>query len=202
MKYIIYKTTNIINSKFYIGYHESEILEDSYLGSGKLLKKAISKYGKQNFKKEILYVFPTKEEALLKELELVSEDFVKSDKNYNLKVGGEGGWDHINERLKSDPDYKKEFYKNHGHVIKILYKEGKLIGWSGNFKQNNFKGKNHSDKSRKLISENNGNKISDETIKERIKDYNKIEKSWGWISSLSKKWGISHTQVKRFIKNI
>lgn len=202
MKHIIYKTENLINGKIYIGYHASENIEDSYIGSGKLLKKAISKYGLENFKKEILYVFPSREEALLKEAELVSLNFVKSNDNYNLKAGGEGGWDHINERLKNDPDYKKEFYKNHGDIIKELYKEGKLIGWSGNSKQNNFEGKTHSLKSRKLISENNGNKIPDDIIKERINDYNKIEKSWGWISALSKKWGISHTQVKRFIKQI
>jgi hypothetical protein len=202
MKHIIYKTENLINGKIYIGYHASENIDDSYIGSGKLLKKAIAKYGLENFKKEILYVFPSREEALLKETELVSIDFVKSNDNYNLKVGGEGGWDHINERLKNDIDYKKEFYKNHGHIIKNLYKEGKLIGWSGNFKHNNFKGKSHSEKSRKLISENNGNKIPANIIKERIEDYNKIEKTWGWISILSAKWGISHTQVKRFIDNI
>lgn len=50
----IYKTTNMINNKFYIG--QSINLSSSYLGSGKILKLAILKYGKKKFKKEIIEV--------------------------------------------------------------------------------------------------------------------------------------------------
>ena len=49
---IIYKTTNLINGKIYVGSDISNI--PSYLGSGKILKCAIKKYGKDNFQKEIL----------------------------------------------------------------------------------------------------------------------------------------------------
>jgi group I intron endonuclease len=50
---IIYKTTNLINNKIYIGqsYKDNDF---SYLGSGKTLIKALKKYGKSNFKKEII----------------------------------------------------------------------------------------------------------------------------------------------------
>jgi group I intron endonuclease len=50
---IIYKTTNLINGKIYVGQHFTSA-DDGYLGSGLVIKKAISKYGKQNFKREIL----------------------------------------------------------------------------------------------------------------------------------------------------
>jgi len=87
----IYKTINLINGKFYIGKHQTCDPFDNYLGSGKQLKQAIKKYGRKNFKKEILFDFETEEEMNQKEKEIITEDFVNSDDNYNLGIGGEGG---------------------------------------------------------------------------------------------------------------
>lgn len=92
MKYYIYKTTNLINGKIYIGFHASENIEkDNYLGSGKILKWAVEKHGAQNFKREILFEFDTQDDALEKERELVNEEFVKRDDTYNICLGGAGG---------------------------------------------------------------------------------------------------------------
>lgn len=90
MQYLIYKTTNIINGKVYIGLHETEDVQDGYLGSGIFLKKAIRKYGAENFKKEILFVFDNKEDMIAKEKELVNEEFVKRQDTYNMSMGGFG----------------------------------------------------------------------------------------------------------------
>lgn len=52
--YIVYRTTNHVNEKFYIGSHQTKKINDGYLGSGKYLKKAIKKYGRKNFTRDIL----------------------------------------------------------------------------------------------------------------------------------------------------
>lgn len=88
MYHTIYKTTNLVNGKFYYGVHSTENLNDGYLGSGNKLKNAIKKYGKNNFKKEIIAVFDDRKEALLKEKEIVNELLVYSEICYNLTEGG------------------------------------------------------------------------------------------------------------------
>jgi hypothetical protein len=91
MNYLIYKTTNLLNNKYYIGCHQTDNLNDGYLGSGKHLKYAIKKYGKNNFKFEIMYSLSSKEEMFELERNIVNEDFINNPLTYNLKIGGSGG---------------------------------------------------------------------------------------------------------------
>lgn len=86
-----YKTTNLINSKVYYGVHKTDNLDDGYLGSGKLLKQAIKKYGKENFKKEILEFYSSFEEALKAEEALITPEMLLDEMCYNVKLGGRGG---------------------------------------------------------------------------------------------------------------
>lgn len=89
--YLIYQTTNLINGKMYIGKHITTNINDSYLGSGVYLNRAIKKYGKENFKKEILFIFDNELEMNEKEKELVNESIVNNSQYYNIMLGGEGG---------------------------------------------------------------------------------------------------------------
>lgn len=91
IKYTVYKTTNQINGKYYIGCHKTINVDDDYLGSGHLLKDAVTKYGIENFTKEILFVFDNSEEMYNKEKELVTESLVIDNMCYNLCTGGYGG---------------------------------------------------------------------------------------------------------------
>lgn len=86
----VYKITNLITGKWYIGKHNGT--NPNYMGSGILLKRAIKKHGVTNFKKEILEVCSTIEELNLREAQLISEyNAVSSNQSYNMVAGGEGG---------------------------------------------------------------------------------------------------------------
>ena len=50
----IYITTNILNNKQYVGSHCTDNIDDGYIGSGRLFLKAVRKYGKENFSREVL----------------------------------------------------------------------------------------------------------------------------------------------------
>lgn len=154
MYYTIYKILDNINGKYYIGKHQTENLEDGYMGSGKLITRAIKKYGVENFTKEILFIFNSEQEMNDKEKELVTEKLVSDKKCYNVGIGGEGG-----------PHFKGK--KHSEETIAIIRKT------SHNYTL--------SDKSRKMISENSkkrhaygenigmwGKKHSEET-KEKIR---------------------------------
>lgn len=92
MYYIVYRTTNLVNNKFYIGIHRQKNIEfDGYYGSGLLLIRAIEKYGIENFKRETLHECESWQECRMLEKEIVNEDLCKDEMCYNISVGGTGG---------------------------------------------------------------------------------------------------------------
>lgn len=93
--YTIYKTTNIVNGRYYIGAHKTDNVNDSYLGSGLAIKRAIKYYGRQSFVKNIIAVVETEREMYDIERQLV-ERHIEDPLCYNLMKGGVGGFAHIN----------------------------------------------------------------------------------------------------------
>lgn len=92
MKYfIIYKITNNVNGKLYVGKHETNKIDDSYFGSGVVLKQAINKYGTNNFKKEILEYCDNKENLNEREVYWIKELNTICPNGYNINKGGKGG---------------------------------------------------------------------------------------------------------------
>lgn len=91
--FILYKTTNVINRKIYVGVHKQKsdfkpYEFDGYLGSGKLLQLAIKKYGKENFIRETIDTFASREDAENAEKHLVNKNFLQEDNVYNVTEGG------------------------------------------------------------------------------------------------------------------
>lgn len=168
MYYTIYKITNLINKKYYYGMHKTNNINDNYFGSGIFLKRAILKYGIDNFKKEILHIFDSYEEMVKREIELVTEEVVKDKQCYNLTVGGYGGnritdknhhtWspEHANKISKlahmkaaKDEKFAKIWAKNNSKAKILEYKTGKREGAY----LPSFKGIKHSNKTKDLMSE-------------------------------------------------
>ena len=83
-----YKITNNLNNHFYYGVHSTDNLDDGYMGSGVRLHYAYKKYGIENFSKEILKFFDTREQANQYEAEIVTEELVKDNNCYNVILGG------------------------------------------------------------------------------------------------------------------
>lgn len=103
MKYIVYKTTNLVNNYIYIGVHHTndQLAFDYYLGNGIDIRKpssyekaktkfqqAVKEFGISNFKRETLAVFDTAEEAYELEEMLVNEEFLSRKDVYNMILGG------------------------------------------------------------------------------------------------------------------
>ena len=124
-------TKNIINNKKYIGQDSNNNPE--YLGSGFLLKKAISKYGKESFEKIILEKCNSKEELdCLEKFWINKYNAVKNDEFYNIASGGDGGnlGPLVNEKRKRSlighSVSKKTRYKiSKAHIGKTLSEETK-----------------------------------------------------------------------------
>lgn len=125
--HIVYKITNLINGKYYVGKHSTDDVNDSYMGSGKGIEFAIKKYGIENFKKEILFDFDTEEEALCKEKEIVNAEFVKNPMTYNNAQGGRGylsGSNYTYKTTAPSPE-KSQNYLGKKQIRKIERKPSK-----------------------------------------------------------------------------
>lgn len=160
MKYTVYKITNIINHKIYIGVHKTTNLDDGYMGSGNLIRAAVDKYGVNNFKKEYLAIFDNAEDMFKLESLLVTEDFIKSTETYNIKEGGNGGWEFANNN--SHNVYGKNGTSGYG--LENLNRKGfigsreKLSASLKEYYMNHdgtFKGKKHSDETKQKIGKIN-----------------------------------------------
>lgn len=201
-QHYIYLTTNLINGKKYIGKHFGEI-NDDYLGSGKLLQRAINKYGKENFKKEILYLSKDNNENNQKEKEFIAAfNAVKDENFYNLAEGGDGGdifhslppaqQEKIrqNQSIKNKGERNGMYGKHHSKETKEKLRQvDKSYTQTPEFKQtmsqvtqkekNGMYGKHHTEEAKKKMSEKKkGKKLGAENGNaKKIRAYKDAEKT-------------------------
>ena len=93
-KHEVYEVINKVNGMKYIGKHSSKhgILKDDYFGSGRLITRALKKYGRKNFERKVLGEYETEQEALEAEREMIEDVKAYINPNYyNLCEGGQRG---------------------------------------------------------------------------------------------------------------
>ena len=163
--YCIYRITNLINGKTYIGQHKYKKLDDSYMGSGVYLAKAKKKYGIENFKKEILYSrIQYKETVDDMERFAIAKERAIGKAEYNITDGGEGngGW---NKGIPMSNEQKMKLSKaNKGRKMseesKIKMSKAKTgsIPWNKGKKCNPLS----EEHKRKISESEKGRKLSEE----------------------------------------
>lgn len=140
--HFLYKTTNLINGKYYYGMHSTYKLDDGYLGSGKILRYSIRKYGTENFNIEIIDFYPSREELVDAEIKLITEMIVDEKLCMNLKRGGLGGFTKeqshkgalkMLNKIWKDDEFIKRHKERKSKLIKELYSSGKIkrCDWTG-----------------------------------------------------------------------
>lgn len=158
--YYIYRITNLINGKTYIGQHKYKKLNDKYMGSGVFLEKAKKKYGIENFKKDIL-VFGVVRKDFINLLEKEYIKFYRSigKAEYNIADGGTG-YDCANKwngHLQTEETRKKISEKMKGKRNPLYGKHHskeacKKISEAHKGKSTWNKGKHHSEETKTKIS--------------------------------------------------
>jgi hypothetical protein len=160
--HFIYKTINLTDKKYYIGMHSTHNLDDGYMGSGTRLKRSIKKYGKENFKCEILEFLPNREKLKEREKQIITEGVLIDNMCMNIQPGGGGGFINENhakkcqlaggnshkEKIKNDEVYRNMIIERLSNELRRNHKNGKI-------KYDTFTGKKHSEESKRIIGEKN-----------------------------------------------
>lgn len=201
---IIYKTTNLINNKFYIGKDKNN--NPLYLGSGKILKSAIRKYGIENFKKEILEICNSIKEMNEREIFWIIE-LSAIEKGYNIATGGDGGNTIENHPNKLEISKKHSEWMLENNPTRGRKKsEEEINNWKKSY-GDKYKGENspnygskHSEFTKQKMSEsrkNYWNDLSDEELKElsrKISTTKLVKSNKGKNSSWTDEQRLKHSK--------
>jgi len=144
MIYFVYITTNLINGKQYVGDHHAINLSNDnyYIGSGKLISKAIKKYKRENFNRKILEIFNTKKEAFNAQEKYIIEYNTLIPNGYNISPTGGLGVIRCLTHTKATINKIKKHHKGFNgrkHTVKSIEKMS--LNHRGGVKQHSEKTK-------------------------------------------------------------
>ena len=197
MAWCIYRITNLVNGKTYIGQHKYKDLNDKYMGSGKLIKKAIEKYGRENFTKTILYSnIQYKETANDVERFAIAKERVIGKAEYNLADGGGGssGVHHTEEARRKLSESKKGNSWNKGKPKSEEQK--KKMSELRKGKSNTFwKGKHHTEETKKKMRESLKGRQFSEEHKKKLSEA-KLRMLEAYRKSVRKDWNAFQKEYK------
>ena len=153
----LYKTTCLVTNRYYIGMHSTSNLEDGYMGSGLRLRHSIRKYGVDNHKKEIIEFFENRELLVEAEIKAITSEMVMDKDCMNLKGGGNGGFiseEHQKKCTKASNDIQRiKFFTDETFRLKRLKVLSEIGKKTKNLRNDTFKGKKHSEESKKKMGE-------------------------------------------------
>lgn len=167
--YLIYKTITLVNNKFYIGKHQTDDLDDNYLGSGIVLQHAIKKYGRESFKREILEYCDNVN--LLNEREIYYVNTVIQDENcYNIAKGGQGGCIVLYEGSPIRDEVCKKISDTHLKNSEKISERTKQLHID---KRCGMYGKTHSEETKQKMSSSGKGRIFSEEHRQNLSKANK-----------------------------
>jgi hypothetical protein len=128
MFYTVYQIVNKINGKVYVGKHITNNLYDDYMGSGKLICRAIKKYGHDCFYKTIVGVYDNESLMNAAEKFMVAYD---PDTTYNLCEGGRGGWGYVNRTGLNVSKTQKNIARNllKKDTLRVKFSKKLIVRW-------------------------------------------------------------------------
>ena len=185
---IVYCITQISTGKVYVGVHATDNLEDGYMGSGKIIKSSISKYGIEDFSKKILFDFDNIKDAIEIERRIVDKNFTASDDTYNIAIGGGyrvffGEQNGFYGKSHSEETKKKFSENNPMHNPTIREKaKSRIKEWYRNNEVSEETrrklsvagtGRTHSAETRRILSELNLGKVIPLSTRDKISKANK-----------------------------
>ena len=188
----IYKITNNINGKIYIGKHSTNNLDDGYMGSGKLILKAEQKYGIENFTKEYLAFCDTENKLnWFEKFYIKKYNSQNNEIGYNISPGGDGwacmlGKKHSKEsKLKMSEARKGKTSWMKGKHLSEECKQKMSISLRGRKVWNKGKTNIYSEETKHQISESlkghipwNKGKYLSEECKQKMSETNKKQFKW------------------------
>lgn len=158
--HFIYKTTNLLNGKYYIGMHSTNDLDDGYMGSGKRLRYSVNKYGKENHNVEVLEFFEDRKKLTAREKEIITLNEIAKEECMNLMIGGKGGFISDEQQISRSTAAGKASAKARIENKELGEKMKKVASVNfikahveGKIKYNTFVDRKHSEETKKLMSE-------------------------------------------------